>query len=291
MRPIMPIHLKPIFVGALLVASIHTHAEPTKQAPAQNPAIVTQAEEFSRMGLGAIYNEKKNAALLYLGTRHVFDPEDDQFAAIEKFYDEFKPTLLVVEGGDWPLAPDKNQAIRKYGEFGFARFLAAQKNTPWKSFEPAIVDEMAAVLKQHTPTEAKLYYALRMVPQWAASDPSNIEKNMAIFLTPEKTLANFGKGFPAETKPRTVTELAELCQTQLPDLKDWRKIGFRYSEIGIKTNAFHKVHKTSSIVRNAAIEAEIFAAMAKGERIMILAGLNHLGGTVSRVLTKLAAVE
>jgi hypothetical protein len=85
--------------------------------------------------------------------------------------------------------------------------------------------------------------------------------------------------------------LAELCQTQLPALKDWRKIGFRYSEIGIKTNAFHKVSKTSNAVRNAAIDAEIFAAMAKGERVMVMAGLHHLGGTVSSVLTKLAAVE
>ena len=130
-----------------------------------------------------------------------------------------------------------------------------------------------------------------MVPQWAATAPGNIEQNMATFLVPEKSLVNFGKHFPADTKPGTVEELAALCQTQLPDLKDWRKIGFQYTEIGKKTNAFHRVHKTSVTVRNAAIEAEIFAAMAKGERVMVMAGLNHLGGTVGSVLTKLAAVE
>jgi Aldo/keto reductase family len=116
-------------------------------------------------------------------------------------------------------------------------------------------------------------------------------QGFGLLLAPEKALANFGKHLPAATKPRNIAELTELCQSQFPELKDWRKICFRYGEIGIKTNAFHKAHKTSSIVRNAGIEAEIFAAMAKGERVMVMAGLNHLGGTVSSVLTKLAAVE
>jgi hypothetical protein len=278
-------------VAALLVANIGSHAQSVGQAPAQSPAIVTLAEEFSHQGLGVIYKVKKNAALLYLGTRHTFDPEDDQIEAIEKFLAEFRPTLVVVEGGDWPLAADKTQAIRKYGEFGFARFLAGQKNIRWKSFEPTLDDEMAEVLKQHTPTEAKLYYALRLVPQWVATDSGNIEQNMAAFLAPEKSLANFGKHFPPDTKPRTVAELAEVCQTQFPELKDWRKIGFQYTEIGKKTSVFHKVQKTSSAMRNRAIEAEIFAAMAKGERVMVLAGINHLGGTVSSVLSKLAVGE
>jgi hypothetical protein len=59
----MPINLKTVLMGALLIASINTHAEPAKQAPAQSPAIVAQAEEFSRLGLRASYNEKRT--LLY----------------------------------------------------------------------------------------------------------------------------------------------------------------------------------------------------------------------------------
>ncbi len=279
----------PLFVSVLI--GVPCIAAPEKSTPEPRPAVTAVADDYGQQGLSVLYKEKKHAALLYLGTEHSHDPEHEEMAAIEKFVATFQPTLIVVEGGYWPLEANKTEAIRRHGEFGFARFLAAKNNIRWKSFEPPLDEETAQVLAQHAATDAKLYYALRMVPQWVQQETATtIEQKMAAFLSAEKSLVNFGKNFPADTRPLTVDELVELCAVKLPELRDWRKIGTTYNEIGKKANSFYAVKKTTTAIRNQAIEKEMVAAIEKGERVMVLAGGGHFG-MITPVLAWLKSIE
>ncbi len=214
-----------------LALSVHGPAfaqQPTKPGE-QRPEVVTLAEEFNRLGHGVIYEEKKKSAVLFLGTSHTYDPEDPQLAIIAKFLIDFKPTIIVVEGGEWPIAANKEQAVRRYGEFGFTRFLASKANIKSRTFEPAADAELAEVLKKFTPTDAKLYYALRMVPGFVGAEGAQtIDQQMNTFLSAEKTVFHLGKDFPTNTSPRNVDELTQLCAEKFPDLKDWRKIDKSY---------------------------------------------------------------
>lgn len=259
---------------------------------AQRPAVVALAEEFNRDGGGVIYVEKKKGAVLFLGTRHTYNPEDPQIESIENFVKDYKPTIIVLEGGNWPIAANKEQAVRRHSEFGFTQFLASKANIKTRTFEPPEEDELAEVLKQFTATDAKLYYALRMVPVYVGAESDiPIEQRMNAFLSAEKSGANFGKKFPANTSPRNVEELTQLCAEKFPELKDWRKIDFSYSQVGRKKTVFRDVEKLSKIIRDREIEKAIYTEVAKGERIMILAGINHMGSTVSNILKTLAFME
>ncbi len=283
------------FASALFVALLLTTpcmAEPPKSAPEPRDAVVALAEEIHRQGVTIIYKEKEHAALLYLGTQHTYKPDDEEVEPIEKFVAEFKPTLMVIEGGVWPLAENKTQAVRRYGELGFARFLAGKNNIKWKTFGPTIDVEMAEVLKAHSASDAKLYYALRMVPHWVAQESAtSLEQKMSEFLSTEKSATNFGKAFPVDTRPRTIAELTELCAATFPELPDWRKIGFSYKQFGKKPTTFSAVQKTSRIIRSRVIEKEIMAAVEKGERVMVLSAAEYMNGTVSPILTWLSTFD
>jgi hypothetical protein len=45
------------------------------------------------------------------------------------------------------------------------------------------------------------------------------------------------------------------------------------------------------MIRDREIEKAIYTELAKGERIMILAGIGHMGSTVSNILKTLAFME
>lgn len=91
--------------------------------------------------------------------------DDFQVLAIEQFIHSFQPTVILIEGGQWPFATSKEQAVRQYFEFSLARWLATQARIGLDSVGPALAYEMAAVLAKHPPVETKLYYALRMTPK------------------------------------------------------------------------------------------------------------------------------
>lgn len=256
------------------------------------PEVIALAEEYSQEGIEILYDEKKNSALLFLGVRHNFDPENGQILGIERFFRKFKPTLILYEGGDVPTESTKEQAVRRYAEAGLLRFLAEQSKIKSKTFEPQMDDEVAAVLKKHTAVEAKLYYLLRMVPQWMAEeDKQAIDQKMASLLTKEKFERNFGKNFPPNTMPNNMAEFEQLCAARLPELKDWRKIDFTYFTPGLKGTFFHQVKITSSAFRNKAIENSMFNGLENGERVFIVAGASHLGGTFTNVMKRLTKME
>ena len=148
-----------------------------------------------------LYEEQKNSALLFLGVSHSFDPKNSQILGIEQFFLKFKPTLILYEGGNVPTESTKEQAVRRYAEAGLLRFLAEHSKIKSKTFEPQMADEVVAVLKKHPAVEAKLYYLLRMVPQWVAEENKQpIDQKMASLLTKEKFERNFRNNFPPETK-------------------------------------------------------------------------------------------
>ena len=76
------------------------------------------------------------AGILVLGSAHTFDPADSEVAEIEDQVSLFKPTTILVEGGRWPVAATRQEAVRKYGEMGFAYWLASAKGIPVSDADP-----------------------------------------------------------------------------------------------------------------------------------------------------------
>lgn len=81
--------------------------------------------------------------LYYFGSSHTYDAADPQFEILKKYFSDFsektkeKNTIVLVEGGNWPIGQNEQEAIDFYGEMGYAVYLAVQKNIEWASPEPS----------------------------------------------------------------------------------------------------------------------------------------------------------
>lgn len=237
-------------------------------------AVNALTKESARYKLANLYFEDKGKELLFIGTNHTFNPTDPQIAGVEALFTAFAPTLVLLEGGDWPLAETKEQAVTKYGEMGFTRFLASKTNITTISADAPLGETIAAGLKQHTAVDTKLYFALRLVPQWAKqSTGKTMEENMRDYLASAK----FNSYFPPNTPPQNIEELVQQLSKRLPALKDWKTMTYNLSFDGGDKSFLNDVDYTVNNFRNNYFKDQIFAGLRKGERVFVIAGYTHLG--------------
>ena len=127
-----------------------------------------------------------NGELLYFGAHHSFSPDDPQLTQIEDLWDEFRPTLAFNEGGHPPVEPSREEAIRKYGEPGLVRFLAARDGIPVTTLDPSREQEVAWLLRTFSAEEVKMFFILRVAAQFTARNgsdglPAEIERVLRIY--------------------------------------------------------------------------------------------------------------
>lgn len=117
------------------------------------------------------FSLKKNSSILfYLGVRHSWDPNDQQFNIIKEKWTEFlkiaKHPLVIVESRGWKIHKTESEAISKGGEIDLMAYLCHQVNAPISCFEPERGEEMNALLKQFSKEQIEFYYFARTVAQW-----------------------------------------------------------------------------------------------------------------------------
>lgn len=123
--------------------------------------------------------------VLLLGVEHSYDASHPQFADIEKMYKAFKPTLILLEGGNWPTKASQQAAIDCCGEMGFLQYLAQQDGVKVKTWEGSSADEAKFVLEQHSMEKLKLFYVLRQLPQiLRANNEQNALEEIRTLLSP-----------------------------------------------------------------------------------------------------------
>lgn len=253
------------------------------QSPVRSTAVEVVLAESPKFNLSTIHVDRDGASFLFVGTRHTFDPLNPQIAGVEKLFKAFAPTLVLVEGGDWTIAPNKQEAVQRYSELGFTAYLAAMDKIKIQSADADFSTEIANGLKHHSAEDIRLYYALRYVPQWAKQTSAlSIDQQMAQLLaSPE-----FARHFPQQTRPRSIAELESLCAARLPGLNDWRTVQFDLSFHGIKQSLLTEIDRTVSVFRNDHMAQKLIKAVDQGERVFVIAGVTHLGKIVPQLQAK-----
>ncbi len=261
-------------------------------AAAELPAVSGLMEKAFEADLSSYYDEKNSSALLFLGDEHTFNPELPRIAMIEKMFTAFRPTLLIVEGGNWPVAQSGSEAVRKYSELGFTRYLAAQHNVRVQSFDPDNPALVSHALKLHSASEVKLYLALRLVPQWRATGTNeSLQQKMDAFLHPKNSLANFGADMSADTKPGNIAELDALVRANFGADIDWRQADAHAGIAGRKFEPLLATDKTINNMRNLALRTSIIDAMRAGNRGLVMTGETHLSATLQTLMQQLGELK
>ncbi|QJR14741.1 hypothetical protein [Usitatibacter palustris] len=252
-------------VGALVLASCADTSPVHQAAP---PCCQTQ--------LPTLHIEQgSGGALLYIGTRHTADPTDPQIEEIARLAREFRPTLVLNEGGNPPVSglTARDDVVRSFGEMGFARWIASQAKLPANSVDPEWADEIAHVVSKHSPQVAKVFYAVRAVPGFRRNqDTASIEERVDRYLSVPRMAAVGGP-------PRTSTELAPLLLAMAPGPGDWREATVEWTSPWEKLSVLNDVARTSTQFREEYMVRTIVEAVGNRERVLVVTGRSHLEAT------------
>lgn len=221
-------------------------------------------------------------SLLYYGAFHKVDIEHPQFEDIEERWEEFNPTLAFCEGGIWPLERSRDDAIRKYGEQGLLRFLAARDNIPLKCFDPSFSHQALFLKRRFLPSHIKMYFILlqAIVNRTLRRDISNTEYVHQI-------LKCFKGVKWYNCQPRSLVDFEFLVSKIFPDLGDWRMISSSFFHSVEQGKFLAKIHRQLNEFRDDIMLRNIMAALKKGEKVFALVGRSHVVMQESTLRTKL----
>jgi hypothetical protein len=244
------------------------------------PTVVQEKMDLSpdkNSGLSTFSQQRASYSLLFLGTRHTFDAKDPQVADIKRLFFKFRPTLVLIEGGDWDVAANEEAAVRAGGEMSFARYLSSTLGVKAVSLEPNFDEEIAAMLQSHKAVDVKLYYALRMISQFRRQQAAiSLVEQMNQLLS-----VHAPRGLPKlDVSPRNVDELDALLKKRFPNLSNWENVDpwtdgrFPVEADGVAL--LDAVAKSSATYRNRHMATLIKAHSSKGNRVLVITGVSHL---------------
>jgi hypothetical protein len=210
--------------------------------------------------------------LLLYGGRHVFDPADPQIADIEKEWQRYGPDVAYNEGGNPPTESAPANAVKRFGEPGLVRYLAAREHVPVATFEPKEADEISALRKEYSAEQVKVFLALRT---FLTFRKSKHEQSADQYMNGILGRTFLGAQGLAGT-PKNVPELEAACRRLFPGLKDWRDVPedwFDPTQAGQFTN---EAQNTSGMCRDRHIFKLLVQRAKKNERVFAVIGASHV---------------
>lgn len=252
-------------VAFLFISFHHVGAQTVEDVKSRLTAI---AEKASSTKISTYFMVGSKCSLLFVGTRHTFDPQAPLFKIIDANLDAFSPTLLIVEGGEWKEAGDAERTIQRQGEMGYLTLRGRQRGIETISFEPTDRFLKIAASRVLNPEDVELYLFLRMVPQWR-----NSKGERDLLAEAAQYLAALAG---SETRLHSIQDVDEMVRKLFRPNSDWREIESNMKIRGIESSLLRSVDMSINSVRNANLLEAISRSIRQGKRVMVAAGDTHL---------------
>lgn len=104
--------------------------------------------------------------LVLFGVRHSSDPAEPMFDAIETTFRSLTPCFALHEGTRPALEPDREVAIRRHGEAGLVRHLAAQAGIETASMDIPLPEEARLLREAVGQRRALIYLVVRQLASY-----------------------------------------------------------------------------------------------------------------------------
>jgi hypothetical protein len=189
---------------------------------------------------------------------------------IESLWSQVEPELAFNEGGDPPTEASKEEAIRRYGEAGFVRFLAARDRVPVASLDPTKA-QLAAVLSPTFGAElVKMSFVLSQVRHHRLNPISTFEEHMALTFS----LLNHTPGL--EGPPRSLTELAQLFESRFPGAGSYRDMPDSWTDPVKEINVINELSRRTNEERDRFMVQLLVGRVRQGRRVFAVVGETHV---------------
>ncbi|MFM9872644.1 MAG: hypothetical protein ACKVQS_04155 [Fimbriimonadaceae bacterium] len=234
----------------------------TPRTPAEHDAI------YSKTTFPYIVEiETRAGHLLFLGTEHIYDPQNPQFGKIEESWQSFKPDIALIESRNLASSSSLNEAAKR-GEPAFVATLAKQNGIKVSSLEPEPKVEGAALVAAETPERAHLFLTLRNYFSRRRTQPEIPDTTIQL------ALALRASEYGLTTKLKTVADLDALWKADFPELPNWRNA--RENVLSGKGSTYlNHLANVSNQIRDDHWAKTIVSFVRQGKKVFVVGGASH----------------
>ncbi len=218
---------------------------------------------------------KGDKRLTYIGVRHLYLPEDKQFAVIKQKFEEFiqlvGDKVVLVEGGkNWPTFPTTEETIQKYGEAAYTTFLAKEAGLEFNTPEPEY-DDILESLRDTYGTDDISY-------QWVATYGLHyskiVDKPTQDEYIQSRVLKRLGR---ISDTYKTVDDVKNLHKRLFNTELDLNQQKFFYDLVDPSQNnsVYNEISRAEDVIRDSTIVKNILDYWNKGYSVFIVYGSAH----------------
>jgi len=209
---------------------------------------------------------QNGGALLLYGSEHTQDPNDPQIADIQTRWNNFHPTIALVESRLGFFVAGFQNPVKEYGEMGWAFSLARKDSISTYTWEMPRELEIQYVLEKYSKEQVALFYILRpYFSNFRFGKPDDPDAVATDYI-------NERRDFPGiENVITSVEQIDAIWQRDFSDEADWRDTSDQFGlpgyldEIAIRSNEVRDEHFVRVIID----------LVQKGERVFAIAGSSH----------------
>ncbi|WP_306251720.1 hypothetical protein [Parvularcula sp. IMCC14364] len=206
-------------------------------------------------------------AAFFFGAEHGRLPGDSQYRLIQKTWDEFGPTVALVEGRLGFLFPYFEDPTEKFGEPGFVAQLARRNDVPHYSWELSKSDEIALLREKYSKEQVALFIILR--PYWGSVETIRLPGADDIVTG---LIEDRGTRQGIEGAISSVADIDRIWERDFPDAADWRDQSFGLALPGYFSGLFVDANN----IRDTHMLNTVMELTENGERVYVAAGWSHV---------------
>jgi hypothetical protein len=113
-----------------------------------------------------VVDVRRGGRLLLFGARHTSDPADPMFDQIEAAFSELSPAFALHEGTPPAVEADREIAIRRHGEAGLVRHLAARAGIETASMDIPLAEEARRLRREVARGDALVFLVVRQLASY-----------------------------------------------------------------------------------------------------------------------------
>jgi hypothetical protein len=211
------------------------------------------------------------SGLLYFGAEHSTDPDHPQYSRLQALWNEFRPTVALVEdrGGQRGLWGYRQAA--RYGEPSATLYLAHRDGVRRFSLEPERAEGWAEALRRFSPEQVVLKEFTSMYWSHRREGPVSESDAEALLRGPRDQAPP-----PMRGVLLTTAEVDAVWKRDFPELPNWRQISEAQAyDKARPANYLHEMSVASDSRDNHWMQV-IIELVSKGERVFATGGSSHV---------------
>ena len=211
--------------------------------------------------------------LLYFGSSHTKDPTDPQILDIERMWSEFGPDEAFNEGGNPPTEKTKEQAVNRWGEPGFIRFLAQRDKVPVQSIDPTQAAEVADLRKKFPPEKVKFFFVLRTVSEYRRvyqGSTKTLDEEL------ERVLPIYAAVPGLDVAPKSILELESMYAQYFPNQGSFRDVRPSWFDPTTSETFLNDISRRSGLYRDQYMVGLLIKEVRRGKRVFAVVGGSHV---------------